>query len=96
LPQISPAPDPAPGAGFFTVIDGQAGVGKTTVTALTVARLAAQGLPTLAIRQPSDSPMGTLARTSTHDLHGLPLTFLMAADRHYQQEHVICPALNSG
>lgn len=88
--------NPAPGAGFFTVIDGQAGVGKTTVTALTVARLAAQGLPALTIRQPSDSALGILARASTHNLRGLPLTFLMAADRYYQQDHVIGPALASG
>jgi dTMP kinase len=90
------ARNPARGAGFFTVIDGQAGVGKTTVIALTAARLAAQDLPVLAIRQPSDSPIGTLARASTHNLHGLPLTFLMAADRYYHQEHVICPTLASG
>ena len=35
------ARNPARGAGFFTVIDGQAGVGKTTVIALIAARLAA-------------------------------------------------------
>lgn len=96
MPQNPQARNPARDVGLFTVIDGQAGVGKTTATALTAARLAAQDLPVLATRQPSDSPIGTLARASTHNLHGLPLTFLMAADRYYQQEHVICPALAAG
>jgi dTMP kinase len=69
-------------AGFLATIDGPVGVGKTTVTTLVAASLAADGVPVLATRQPSDSPLGTLARSGTHDLHGLALTFLMAADRH--------------
>jgi dTMP kinase len=40
--------------------------------------------------------MGKLARESTHRLHGLTLTFLMASDRHHHQEHVIVPALRDG
>ena len=40
--------------------------------------------------------MGRLARASTHELHGLPLSFLMAADRYHHQEHVIVPALEAG
>jgi dTMP kinase len=82
--------------GFFAVIDGPSGVGKTTVTALTVARLGEGGAPVLATRQPSDSSLGRLARSGTHDLHGLPLTYLMAADRHHHYEQVILPALNAG
>lgn len=83
-------------AGLLAVIDGPAGVGKTTVTALTAAALAGQGLPVLATRQPSDSPMGLLARSSTHELRGLPLTFLMAADRYHHDQHVIGPAVTAG
>jgi dTMP kinase len=82
--------------GYLVAIDGPAGVGKTTVTALATARLAASGTPVLATRQPSDSPMGALARSSTHELHGLALTFLMAADRYHHHEHVIGPALAAG
>jgi dTMP kinase len=89
------APD-AEGPGFFTAIDGPSGVGKTTVTELTSGQLAACGLPVLATRQPSDSPLGLLARSVTHDLRGLPLTYLMAADRHHHYEHVIRPAVNAG
>ncbi len=83
-------------AGFLAVIDGPAGVGKTTVTALAAALLTAAGVPVLATRQPSDSPLGELARSSTHDLRGLALTFLMAADRYHHYEHVIGPALAAG
>jgi dTMP kinase len=89
------APD-AEGPGFFAAIDGPSGVGKTTVTELAARQLAACGLPVLATRQPSDSPLGRLARSATHDLRGLPLTYLMAADRHHHYEHVIRPAVDAG
>lgn len=82
--------------GFLVTIDGPAGVGKTTVTALTGARLAGRGVPSIVTRQPSDSAVGKLARASTYDLHGLPLSFLMAADRYHHQDHVIVPALEAG
>jgi dTMP kinase len=82
--------------GFLAVIDGPAGVGKTTVAALVAARLAGQGIPALVTGQPSSSPMGRLARASTHELRGLPLSLLMAADRYHHQDHVIIPALEAG
>jgi dTMP kinase len=88
---------PAPGKpGFLVTIDGPAGVGKTTVAALAGARLAGLGVPAIVTRQPSDSAMGELARASTYDLHGLPLSFLMAADRYHHQDHVVAPALEAG
>lgn len=90
-------PRVVPGSpGFLATIDGQAGVGKTTVAALAGAKLARRGFPAVVTRQPSGSPMGKLARASTHSLHGLPLTFLMAADRYHHQDHVIAPALEAG
>jgi dTMP kinase len=83
-------------AGFLVTIDGPAGVGKTTVTALAGAWLVALGVPAVVTGQPSGSAMGRLARASTHDLRGLPLSFLMAADRYHHQDHVITPALKAG
>ena len=83
------------GLGLLATIDGPVGVGKTTVTALTGARLAEHGL----LRGDSAAiglAMGKLARASTYDLRGLPLTFLMAADRYHHQDHVIAPALKAG
>lgn len=85
-----------PGAGFLVTIDGPAGVGKTAVAALTGTRLAEHGFCVAVTRQPSDSDMGKLARASTYDLYGLPLSFLMAADRYRHQDHVITPALKAG
>jgi dTMP kinase len=82
--------------GFLATIDGPVGVGKTTVAALAVAGLTGLGFPAVVTGQPSDSPMGRLARASTYELHGLPLSFLMAADRYHHQEHVIVPALEAG
>ena len=84
------------GLGLLATIDGPAGVGKTTVAALAGARLAGQGVTAMVTRQPSDSAMGRLARASTYDLRGLTLSFLMAADRHQHQDHVIAPALEAG
>lgn len=83
-------------SGFFTAIDGPSGVGKTSVTELTSRQLSACGMPVLSTRQPSDSPLGLLARSLTHDLRGLPLTYLMAADRHHHYEQVIRPAVDAG
>lgn len=82
--------------GLLVAVDGPSGVGKTTVTGLVVAQLDKWQLPALATSQPSDSAMGKLARASTHELHGLALTFLMAADRHHHQSEVIVPALAEG
>jgi len=82
--------------GFLVTIDGPAGVGKTTVTALAGAWLTEHGVPAVVTRQPSDSAMGKLARASTYDLQGLPLSLLMAADRYHHQDHVITPALQAG
>jgi dTMP kinase len=83
-------------AGFLVTIDGPAGVGKTTVAAMAAASLAEAGVGVVVTRQPSDSPLGMLARGSTRDLRGLPLSFLMAADRYHHQDHLITPALAAG
>lgn len=87
---------PAGTPGFLVTIDGPAGVGKTTVAAWAAARLAEHGVPAAVTRQRSDSAMGVLARASTYDLRGLPLSLLMASDRYHHQDHVITPALRAG
>lgn len=83
-------------AGVLVALDGPSGVGKTTVTRLVADMLLDRGVPALATGQPSESAMGRLARSSTHKLRGLALTFLMAADRHHHQAEVITPALDDG
>lgn len=82
--------------GFFVVIDGPSGVGKSTVTALLSAQLAQHGLTVLTTKEPSGSRFGELARTGTDQYRGLALACLVTADRYYQLEQEIRPALAAG
>ncbi|MFC7723312.1 dTMP kinase [Nonomuraea recticatena] len=82
--------------GFLITLDGPSGVGKTTCSRLLCAILTASGLPAVRTTQPSDSPIGSLARSGTHDFHGLALTCLVAADRYHHIATVIEPELQAG
>jgi len=82
--------------GFFVVIDGPSGVGKSTVTALLHAELVSRRIPAFATKEPSDSPIGNLARMGTEEYRGLVLACLVTADRYYHLEHDIRPALRAG
>jgi dTMP kinase len=82
--------------GFFVVIDGPSGVGKSTVTALLARQLTDRGLSVVATREPSGSPLGNLARHSTDDYHGLVLACLVTADRYLHLEREVRPALQAG
>ncbi|MBL7499786.1 dTMP kinase [Frankia sp. CNm7] len=82
--------------GFFLAIDGPSGVGKSTVTAALARQLAGQGLPVLATREPTASPLGDLARFSTNHYQGITLACLVAADRYQHLETEIRPALATG
>ncbi|WP_045875820.1 dTMP kinase [Pseudofrankia sp. DC12] len=83
-------------AGYFVAIDGPSGIGKTTVTAALVHRLAQAGLPALATKEPSTSPLGNLVRFGTDDYRGLALACLVAADRDQHLDTDIRPALARG
>ncbi|AEH09399.1 MULTISPECIES: dTMP kinase [Protofrankia] len=82
--------------GFFVAIDGPSGIGKSTVTAALAGQLAGQGLPVLATKEPTASPLGSLTRFGTDDYQGLALACLVAADRYQHLETEIRPALASG
>lgn len=82
--------------GFFVVIDGPSGVGKSTVTALLGAQLAQRGLAVLTTKEPSRSRLGELARTGTEQYGGLALACLVTADRYHHLEQEIRPALAAG
>lgn len=84
------------GPGFFVVIEGPSGVGKSTVVEHVRAELAACGVPVVATREPSDSALGQLARQGTDEYRGLVLACLVTADRYYHLEHDIRPALRAG
>jgi dTMP kinase len=82
--------------GFFVVIDGPSGVGKTTVSALLHQQLTGRHLAVLATKEPSGSRLGNLARHGTGEYDGLALASLVTADRYHHLEHEIRPALRAG
>ncbi|WP_131770313.1 dTMP kinase [Candidatus Protofrankia californiensis] len=83
-------------AGFFVVIEGPSGVGKSTVVEHLRAELSARSVPVVATKEPSDSALGKLARQGTDEYRGLVLACLVAADRYYHLEYDIRPALRAG
>jgi len=82
--------------GFFVAIDGPSGIGKSTLTGLLADRLAAHGFSVVATKEPTATPLGSLARFGTDDYRGLTLACLVAADRYQHLEHEIRPALQAG
>ncbi|GAA1115632.1 dTMP kinase [Nocardiopsis metallicus] len=92
---LNTPPPTAPG-GFLVSLDGPSGVGKTTTTQQLHDLLAAAGHRTVLETQPSSSPIGALARHSTHTIHGLALTCLMAADRYHHLTTTLLPHLAAG
>ena len=82
--------------GFFVAIDGPSGIGKSTLTGLLADRLTAHGCSVTATKEPTATPLGSLARFGTDDYHGLTLACLVAADRYQHLEHEIRPALQAG
>src|ERR1039457_2834855 len=82
--------------GFFIAIDGPSGIGKSTLTGLLADRLTAHGCSVTATKEPTATPLGSLARFGTDDYRGLTLACLVAADRYQHLKHEIRPALQAG
>jgi len=82
--------------GLFVAIDGPSGIGKSTVTSLLADALSARDCQVLATKEPTATPLGSLARFGTDDYHGLTLACLVAADRYQHLEREIRPALQAG
>ncbi|MEV5677099.1 dTMP kinase [Streptomyces sp. NPDC052179] len=76
-------------------VEGPGGVGKSTVTALVARLLREEGRTVLATREPTDTPLGDLARHGTDEYQGQAMACLIAADR-YKHGEVIRPALERG
>ncbi|MFJ6014435.1 dTMP kinase [Streptomyces sp. NPDC092952] len=81
--------------GLLVAIEGPGGVGKSTVTALVTRLLHAEGVPALATREPTDAPLGNLARHGTDEYQGEAMACLIAADR-FKHGETIRPALERG
>lgn len=82
--------------GRFITIDGPGGVGKSTVTALVVEQLRATGVDVWQTREPSDTPLGRLARHGTDTYRSMAMACLIAADRYAHLEEEIRPLLAHG
>jgi dTMP kinase len=82
--------------GLFVTIDGPGGVGKSTVTAAVAELLRAEGTAVCQTREPSESPLGQLARQGTEEHRGMSMACLIAADRYAHLEQEIRPALARG
>jgi len=92
--------------GRFVVLEGIDGAGTTTQAALAAKNLRAEGLSVWETREPSDGPIGTLARQALKGRLGLPaftggltertLALMFAADRLDHLEAEILPSLRRG
>ncbi|WP_331773511.1 dTMP kinase (plasmid) [Embleya sp. NBC_00888] len=83
-------------AGEFFTIDGPGGVGKSTVTAAVALELRTIGVAVCQTREPSDTPLGLLARNGTDTYRGMAMACLIAADRYAHLDEEIRPALARG
>lgn len=82
--------------GLFVTLDGPGGAGKSTLAGIVAEQLAAAGYPVLATREPSDGPLGQVARHQTATFSGTALACLVAADRYHHLHTEIHPALAKG
>lgn len=82
--------------GLFVAVDGPSGVGKSTLTRALTIRLGQDGHAVHRTAEPSEGPIGTLARGMTNTADGLTLACLYAADRYHHLAHEIEPRLAAG
>lgn len=87
---------PPAARGLFVAIDGPSGVGKSTLTRALTIQLGQDGHTVHRTAEPSEGPIGTLARGMTNTADGLTLACLYAADRYHHLTHEIEPRLAAG
>lgn len=81
---------------MFIAVDGPNGVGKTTLCNELVKRLGQGDQQILSLRQPSDTALGDFIRNEDYRIQGMSLAALVVADRLWQLETQINPALANG
>ena len=84
------------GRGLFVSIDGPSGAGKSTIVQHLAQLLVSEGEDVLVTAEPSDGPIGALARELTEAVTGHALACLYAADRYYHVQAEIEPSLQAG
>jgi dTMP kinase len=87
-------------SGFFVVVEGPEGAGKSTLVRAIAARLLADGFQVLTVREPGGTPVAEAARKlalrSRHELSPAAELFLVLAARADLVARVIRPALDAG
>lgn len=87
-------------AGTFVVVEGPEGAGKSTLVRALGARLLAEGMQVLPVREPGGTPVAEAARKvalrSRHELSAAAELFLILAARADLVAQVIRPALDAG
>ena len=83
-------------SGKLVAIDGPNGVGKSTLIEKLKVRFAELGVPILFTREPSESEIGSFTRKFAEKSTGLPLAYLVGADRYFHLETEIIPKLQEG
>ncbi|MCI3277671.1 dTMP kinase [Streptomyces cylindrosporus] len=85
------------GQGMLIAVEGPGGVGKSTVTAALTTLLRDEfAVNVCATREPTDTPLGTMARQGTDVYRGLAMAHLIAADRYQHLDEQIRPAMARG
>ena len=84
------------GHGLFVSVDGPSGAGKSTIVQHLAQLLIAEGEDVHITCEPSDGPIGILARDLTENVTGYALACLYAADRYHHVVSEIEPTLRNG
>jgi dTMP kinase len=91
---------PARGSGFFVVVEGPEGAGKSTLAAGLAARWRAAGVEPVVVREPGGTPAAEAARRAlldaAHPVGPVTELFLILAARSDLVASVIRPALAAG
>jgi dTMP kinase len=88
------------GRGFFVVLEGPEGAGKSTLAAALAARMRERGADPVVVREPGGTPAGELARQALldpdHPVGPIAELFFYLAARAELVDKVIRPALEEG
>jgi dTMP kinase len=87
---------PRSSSGLFISVDGPSGIGKSTTVRALGQLIAEDGKTVHLTCEPSQGPIGQLARQLTDTVHGNALACLYAADRYHHLASEITPRLDAG